>query len=187
MKRMLLACLLCTVGARVQAAEIVSLTTDRDGVLYHLHIEAVISAPLASVRRVISDYVNLPLINPALREAKVLDAGPPARVRFVTETCFWLFCLKVIHVQDFREDPGGLYAEIVSELSDFHSGWVDWRMQEWVGGSRIVVTIQVEPDFTIPPLIGPYLLRKTMEEIASDTIVGLEQAALQDSEQRGHE
>lgn len=180
--RTLLVCLLCTTGATVQAAEIVSLTTDHDGVLYRLRIEAVVSAPLASVRRIISDYVNLPAINPALREATVLDAGPPTRVRFVTETCFWLFCLKVIHVQDFREDPGGLYAEIVAELSDFRSGWVDWRMKEMVGGSRIVVTIEVEPDFTMPPLIGPYLLRKNMVEIARDSIIGLERAALRDSE-----
>ena len=54
-------------------AEIYFVEVRKKNNLYHLHINATVNADVDNIIRLITDYENLPLINPYLKESKLLD------------------------------------------------------------------------------------------------------------------
>ena len=44
-------------------------------------------------------------------------------------------------------------------------------------GSRLIFFAALTPDFWVPPLIGPYIIKKKMREEAVETVLGLERLA----------
>lgn len=77
-------------------------------------------------------------------------------------------------------DGGVLNAELVS--GDFRSGSGHWLVRpcqeprEWT--SCMDVRIELVPAFWVPPLIGPWVMRRKMDEEARRTSAGLERTAL---------
>ena len=61
---------------------------------------------------------------------------------------------------------------IMPEQSDFHYGRTEWRVKA-VGDNRS----EIQPDFRVPPLIGPLLIKHKMAREARDTILNIKQLA----------
>ena len=72
---------------------------------------------------------------------------------------------------------GHLHADVIPSESDFKYGHADWRMTVEGKGSRLLFSAALTPDFWVPPLIGPYVIKKKMREEAIETVLGLERLA----------
>ncbi len=70
-------------------ADIKTIEIKKENNLYHMHINATVDADVDSIIRIITDYENLPLINPYLKESKLLDNPEDERttVMMLTEIC----------------------------------------------------------------------------------------------------
>ncbi|MEN8259742.1 MAG: SRPBCC family protein [Pseudomonadota bacterium] len=161
----------------VWSAELQSLVIHRESDRYILDVTALVAVPVDVARRVVSDYDNLTSINPFLKKSKVLKQHDENRktVHLVTGICVWHICYHVTHVQAFKwERNGDLFAEIVPELSDFSSGWMRWKLHAHGNCTRIMLHSEFVPDFIVPPLVGPYLIKKKLAEIATETMEGVE-------------
>ncbi len=161
-------------GQAAAAAEILRLDIVRHGTVYELALDARLATPVSRVMALITDYEHLSEINPDLREVEVLRPGPPTRVRMLSEACFWLFCYRLTHVEDFSRLPDGLEAVIVPELSEFRSGRVSWHVHAEGTGTRIYMHARLEPDFLVPPVIGPVMIRSGLRRMAGQTVTALE-------------
>ena len=179
MRRLLLFILLVLVTP-VQAAEIVTVQVERRDSMYRLTLHARLQASTRDIEKIITDYAHLMEINPYLRENRIeeRDGENGTLVHLVTESCVLIFCHALRHDQRFQPMRDGvLVAEIVPGVSDFKSGRLIWTVKPDGAGSELVMESEVDPDFIVPPVIGPYLINKKLREIAIVTIKNIERVA----------
>ena len=58
--------------------------------------------------------------------------------------------------------------------SDLRHGYARVDMWQESEGTRILIRSEVEPDFWIPPLIGPWVIKKKLRSEALETVRNLE-------------
>ena len=145
---------------------------------YLFDIDAVIDGRYSVIHKLVSDYANLYQLSDAVLESVVLGYPRPGeqRLKFVAQVCILFFCFKKSLVVDVTEIPNGVFnATVVPSLCDFKSGHGTWRFAP-DGPSRTLVHYSgvQQPAFWIPPVIGPYLLKRKLIKEAIKTIHTLE-------------
>jgi len=166
-------------------ADIKTIEIKKEKNLYHMHINATVNADFDNVIRIITDYENLPLINPYLKESKLMDNPENERitVNMLTEICVLFLCFNIRHVQTFHYIENGiLFSRIIPGKSDFQAGWMRWEIKAIDSNkmspvTQILLDIEMVPDFFVPPVIGPYQIKKIMFEMTRATIINLEEKA----------
>ncbi len=169
-----------TLWAPAQAAQITLASAEREGQRYGVQVEALLAAPPADVRRLLTDYSHLGRINPSIKSSEVLPSARPgiARVRIVSQVCVWVYCKRLHQVQDMSESDGGvLEATVLPQASDFRYGHARIALRAVPGGTAFSMHGELEPDFWIPPFIGPWLIKRKLLEEAQVTIEHLERVA----------
>jgi hypothetical protein len=152
--------------------------------VYLVEVDALVNVPEPRVRELLTDYNDLGKINPAIEVSEIIKTREPGdyRVRTVTEACVWFYCKRIHQVQDVIEaSDGSVTAIVIPELSDFRSGYARLNLWQEPGGTRVLIRSEVEPDFWIPPLIGPWLIKRKLRSEALETVHNLEQVAQQDT------
>ena len=180
--RIAVACLLLA-GTAVAAEPQVSVS--REGDLYTVQMQAQLELAPALVHQTFSRFENLPRINPAVEEVQLRSGTPPlTRVYTQVRVCVAFYCKHVHQVQDIRSSSaGGAYlidAQVLPEQSDLKRGSAHWRITPCGNGSCLSFEAQVEPDFWVPPLIGPWLIQRKLAQEALVTVAGIERVAHED-------
>lgn len=144
---------------------------------YQLDLSMRIDSAPEVVYALVTDYARLDQISKTIIESAVLDHDAGLRRRLVTQTCVWFFCFTATLVEDVVESEPHheIITTVVPELSDYRYGRTRWRITPDNGGTRIDFMALLEPDFWIPPLIGPWLMKQTMREEAERTVLKIEQ------------
>ena len=165
---LLLACVLCGVypiGAT--GAELIALEVTHDHGVYRLTSVTQFAAPPAAVFAVLADYDNLTQISSAIVVSRVLAQTAPdgaARVYTRVRGCVWFFCGSINRVERlYLSPPQEIRTLAEPEFSDLHEGASHWRFTALDnGGTRVDFEMQMTPDFWIPPLIGPRLVKRRL-------------------------
>jgi len=161
-------------------AEILSLEVEQEGRDYRVAMEAVLEAPMLEVWRRLTDYPELKLLSPAIEVSEVLGELAPDRHRVRTQSrlCVFIFCKDIVHVQIVHQVAvGDLRAEIEASHSDFEHGKLHWRLREQQGATRLIFTAALRPAFAVPPLIGPWAVKRVLRQEALAIVIGLERMA----------
>ena len=181
MRRPILLALLIPLGT--QAADIQSLTVTRDATRYHVDLQVTLQAPAAAAYQAFANPANLPRINPNVQQVQVLERSNEQSARLYTEVrvCAMLYCKTLRQIQDMhyeaRPDGGEMQAEVRPEASDFHYGHADWSFRPAGPNTQLHFTAELEPAFWIPPVIGPWLVERSLREEAERTSAGIEKLA----------
>ena len=161
----------------VLAGEIYLLRVSHKEGVYLLAIEARIEASPESVFASLTDYENLTQISSSVIESGVLEEfdAKQHRVYLATRLCILFYCATIKQTQDMTSfPPEKLSAQILPQQSDFRQGAARWRLNSINGATRMLFNASLEPDFWIPPLIGPLLVKHMLRKEAIKTIAGLE-------------
>ncbi|MBA2491162.1 MAG: SRPBCC family protein [Gammaproteobacteria bacterium] len=168
------------VVSSLHASEVKQLDVEHHDGIYKITMTFSVAAPLSPVRAMLTDYAHLSALNSAIVESEVL---PPTdqnatRVRTRTKDCILFLCADITRVEDVTSDgAGGFRATIVPGLSDMKSGLARWRFQSKKQVTRIRFEARMEPDFWIPPLIGPLLIKHRLRTHLEETADNLERLA----------
>ncbi len=174
-------CLWATAG---MAGKVYMASANHQSGVYLVEVDALVNVPEPRVRELLTDYNDLGKINPAIEVSEIIKTREPGdyRVRTVTEACVRFYCKRIHQVQDVIEaSDGSVTAIVIPELSDFRSGYARLNLWQEPGGTRVLIRSEVEPDFWIPPLIGPWLIKRKLRSEALETVHNLEQVAQQDT------
>jgi hypothetical protein len=172
-----------TATASASAATIDRLEVSREGTRFGMTLRARLDAPLARSHTVFRDFSLLPQINDAVEQVRLLDDAPEGAQRLYTRVrvCVALFCTRLDQVQDLRErsDAQGraFDAVVLPGRSNLRYGRAQWRMRDCDGGTCLEFRAELEPDFWVPPLIGPWLIERAMRREAIATALGIERLA----------
>jgi hypothetical protein len=172
------------------AAELQSLQVTHDDDRYRVELEVRLQAPAPAAYAAFTDPASLPLINPSVQKVQVLERPAEDRARLYTEVrvCAVLYCKTLHQVQEMRyaarPDGGTLHAEVLPALSDFAYGRADWSFRGEGGGTRLHFSAELQPAFWIPPVIGPWLVERSLREEAQRTSAGIERLAAAERQAR---
>ncbi|MFQ5643922.1 MAG: hypothetical protein ACE5FQ_09500 [Thiogranum sp.] len=147
---------------------------------YLVEVDTLVHMAEPQARVLLTDYENLGRVNPAIEVSEILLRRGPGdfRVRTVTHACVWFYCRRLRQVQDVIESQDGtVTAVVVPELSDFRYGYARLNLWQEDEGTRVLIRAEVEPDFWIPPLIGPWLIKRKLLSETLETVDNLEQLA----------
>ncbi len=171
---------------QAHAARVVSVHVRRSGAHFLIRMRITLDAPPPAVFQALEDYAALPRYEPDVRALRSEPTREPDRVRlFMTlHGCVLFFCKTMRQEQIMTAtadgDGGVVRSELLPQGSDFRHGRGLWRVAPCPSGSPascLSVRIEVVPTFWVPPVIGPWLIRRKLREQAHRASLGLEQIA----------
>lgn len=171
---------------QAHAAQVLGVTVTRDGARFLIGMHITIDAPPRAVFRALQDYSAMVRYNPDLRSVRIQSTAIPGRVRLFTavHTCVLVFC-KTMHQEQImtavaNADGGVLEADLLPHGGDFKAGsgrWTVGACPTTTSMTCLDIRIELLPAFWVPPIIGPWVIRRKMIEEARRTGPGLELVA----------
>jgi hypothetical protein len=156
----------------------VSRRQDRYRVVADTHLDA---SPEA-IYKVLLDFNNdrYQRISQIYKESSYLppdgDGTPLVYTR--VEGCLLGFCRSMRRVERLEVvTPRFIRSRTVPERSDFKYSMSEWTFAAEGGGTRVTYLMEMEPDFLLPPFVGPWLLKRTLLQGAPAAIEQIENLA----------
>lgn len=156
----------------------VSVTYENDR--YRLESRAWFDASREDLYRVLTDYDLFEQFTSAFVETRNLPEDAAGRPRFYTrmEGCVLMFCKSMIREGHLAlEPPGFIVAVAHANASDFRFSRESWRLEPDGDGTLMTYNFEMEPAFWVPPVIGPFLIKRTLREGGIDAVDRIEALA----------
>jgi hypothetical protein len=141
---------------------------------YEVTFDVRLAAPADRLQHYLTDYANYASYFDSVAESTVLSGEPGGlqRVRLRLRSCVLFFCRTVTFVKEVAEQADGeILARIDPSASDFREATETWRITPAGNETRLQYRAELVPDFFVPPLIGPWLLK---HKIRSALVSGAE-------------
>jgi hypothetical protein len=163
----------------LHAAEVISAYVDEDDDHYIIRVDMRINAGVDDVYTHLTDLKNIHRLNNTIVSSTVkYSKGKRHEVEVHTSGCVLFFCTDQVQYQKVTElDNGYIMIQLVPEKSDFLSGQILWQVIAEKNQTRVIFAADFEPDFWIPPLIGPWILTDIFLKESLETIIELEKLA----------
>ena len=165
------------VSSALQSRKRPEIEVNEQSGVYQIKVVALIAAPASYVRYVLTDYKHIYRLNPSIIESEVLQQYDDGAVSVRTKVvgCAAYFCKEIDRVEKVRMLPSGdLHAEIIPELSQFKSGKTRWSIKPLGDYCEVSYLSDMEPDIFIPPIVGKFLIKKSIREEMHTSFVNLE-------------
>jgi len=178
MRRVCLGLLLLSLAAG--GAEMRSLEVDRVSGRYTLQSEVWFAAGVEAVYAVFLDYDLSTQFSGAIVESRNITAGEDGRPGFYVRNrgCVLFFCKSFERYGHIEHEPYTVIrASIDPETSDFYLSNESWRFRRDGKGTAVTYNLEFEPKFWVPPVIGPYVIKKKMRERGGGAVDRIEAIA----------
>lgn len=148
---------------------------------YHLTSEAYFAASRRDVYRVLTDYDLFVQFSSAFVETRNVPKDDEGRPRYFTrmQGCLLFFCKTVVREGYLLLKP---HSEIVAiaapEASDFRYSRERWRLEHSGDGTLLRYDFEMEPAFWVPPVIGPFIIKRKLRADGAEAIDRIEALAL---------
>lgn len=125
---------------------------------------------------VLTDYENITQLHPSILESEIISENEgSARIRTVVKDCAFLFCKKILRVEQIRQDGSrGLVAEVIPMLSDLRSGQTVWEFTQSDAVTLVKYQSTLQPKFWIPPFIRSHTVTNKLKGRMTEVIQTLQ-------------
>jgi len=151
------------------------------GRTYQYYFTLELQAPIKAVRDIVTDYDNLARINDDIVQSEILERYGERKLkrRMWLNHCVLVFCFDLYFVENVEElDDGTITTTVIADESNFRRGYSKWRIDSVSDAvTRISVEAEQEPDFWIPPIIGPILFKRAFTKEVRETGIKIEREA----------
>jgi Polyketide cyclase / dehydrase and lipid transport len=164
----------------VRAAHFYAFTARHNDARYQASADVFLAAPLPQVYAVLTDYDHLTRIGGVIRESRLLQRiNAHTSIVFVeSHGCVLFFCQTIRQTQRVTElTPQDIVAEAIPEKSNVKMSSSSWHLDVQGSGTRMHWEVSMQPDFWIPPLIGPPMVEHALYTQGWEMAEGLEKLA----------
>jgi hypothetical protein len=151
------------------------------GRAYHYLFSARLAATPSAVRAVVSDIERLARLNDDIVTSQILvrESEHKLKRRLLIKHCILVFCFDIDFVEWLEVLPSGdIATHIVPGEGNLKRGEAIWRIEALSDTeTRVTMEADQEPDFWIPPLVGPLLIKHSFIKEVSETLNKLETLA----------
>lgn len=140
---------------------------DKEGGVYLLRSTVWFDVGLESLYAIFLDYDLAEKYSSFVAESRNLEPSDDGNRRFYirNEGCVLFFCRSFERTGAVEHEPfQQIIAVAYAAESDFKASVETWTLAEEGEGTLVVYTFEFEPKFWIPPLIGPYVLERKLEQ-----------------------
>jgi len=162
------------------AADLEEVVVERVDGRYELRSETVFDAGPDDLYRVLTDYDQFVKFTSAFTVSKNLPPDDEGRPRFYNEMegCVLFFCVTFKRHGHLELTPQHHIRAVVDPAtSDFEFSQEEWSLTTEGGRTRMVYTFSMEPSFWVPPVIGPFYIRRALRSGAVRAVDGIEALA----------
>jgi hypothetical protein len=164
----------------VLSAELRDVVVEKEDKRYRLTSETRIDASVADLYRVLTDYDLFTEFSSVFVESRNLRAAANGKPRYFTrmEGCMLLFCKSFVRIGELTLTP---HNEIVAtadpKQSDFNYSRERWLLEADGDGVLLKYEFELEPSFWVPPVIGPYVMKRALRAGGADAVDRIEALA----------
>ena len=174
----------CYISASI-AATLRNVDVSRDHDRYRVVADTHLDASPEAIYKVLLDFDNdrYQRISEIYKESSYLppdrDGTPLVYTR--VEGCLLLYCKSMRRVERLEVvTPKFIRSRTVPERSDFKYTLSEWRFEPEGDGTRVTYLMEMEPNFELPPFVGPWFLKRTLLQGAPRAIEQIELLAQQE-------
>jgi hypothetical protein len=166
------------------SASIDSLDVTKKKGRYNLIADAQLAATPESIYAVLLDYDDnaFQRISSVYKESAYLEPaadGAPI-VYTLMEGCLLWHCLSMKRVERLElREPNWIKSYTLPEQSNFKYSTSEWVLEPHDGGTRMTYRLEMEPDFFVPPVIGPWYLKRVLSTGGVRAVNRIERLALE--------
>jgi hypothetical protein len=158
-----------TVSSLLAAATIKVLDVSRRHGLYSLAADAHLDATPESIYAVLIDYDDnrFGRISSAVKESRYLDPASDGTPMIFTrmEGCVLWHCMSLERTERLEtEEPYRIKSIAIPEDSNFKYSTSEWLLERDGDGTKMTYILEMEPDFFVPPIVGPWFLKRTLAQ-----------------------
>ncbi len=149
-----------------------------------MSFDVLLNADTTRARSLMMDPANWADLSEIIRLSRVLSVDPRGiqRVQMVFRGCVWFFCRTVQRIEDVAAlSESEVVADALPHLSDFKFARERWRILSENDKTRVQYHAELTPDFLIPPLIGPWMIKSKIRKVLTDAAHHIEQTAAPDN------
>jgi uncharacterized protein YndB with AHSA1/START domain len=162
------------------AATIRTIKIEHDDGVYRLVSTAYLAAPREAIFEVLTDYERFGRISSTYKDYGFMEpAADGTPIIYTTmQGCVLFFCVTMRRVERMEvEAPSSIRSDTLPGQSDFKLGISEWTLEPEAGGTAMTYRLTIEPDFWIPPLIGPWVLKQRLERGGTGAVNRIERLA----------
>jgi hypothetical protein len=162
--------LICLPGLAI-SLQILAVDVEYESKRYYLFGESIIEAPAEFIQAILVDYVNFHRLTSGITDSKfITDPDYEDQLGYTrVDSCVLFFCKRIVKVDQIVYDkPGTVITLAVPEQSNFKFHWTRWTLKSVDGGTQVTYEATLEPDFWMPPLIGPWALKRKLRKSAEE-------------------
>jgi hypothetical protein len=170
-------------GALAAAATIDELDVMKQKGRYELEAYARLDATPRAIYAVLTDFDEnaYSRISRAYKESRYLDKpaadGTPL-VYTRMEGCMLWHCMTLERTERLETDPPHwIKSTALPESSNFKHATSEWMLEPDGDGTRMTYKLELEPDFFVPPVIGPWYLKRTLSQGGQRAVTRIERLA----------
>lgn len=149
-----------------RGAEIMDIKVDRDGRRYTLVSTMHFDAMPDQIFSVLIDYDELAGVSTTIKESRYLESGGDSRTLVYTRigVCAFFFCTTVEKIEYLEYTrPVYIRTTAIPERSDVRYSRSEWQITaDDRGGTQVIFRLEFEPDFWIPPIFGPMVIKRIL-------------------------
>jgi hypothetical protein len=162
-------------------AELRDVQVERDEDQYRLISQTWFEASPKALYDVLSDYDQFTRFTSAIAESRNVEPDDQGRQQFYSrmEGCVLIWCKSFVRNGYLLLDP--LY-EIIAvtdpDRSDFKLSRESWTLLAEGDGTLMIYQFEMIPDFWVPPVIGPYYIKRALRAGGNKAVNRIEALAL---------
>jgi hypothetical protein len=163
------------------AAELTDIEVGHEDGRYRLESTTIFDATQAQLYVVLTDYDQFEKFSSSFVEAENREADEQGRPQFYTrmEGCVLLFCKSYLRVGYLELKPEyDIIAIVDPEQSNFKYSRERWQLIPEGERTKLVYEFEMEPAFWVPPLVGPYVIKKALRSGGKNAVNRIEALAL---------
>lgn len=147
--------------------------------IYYFEADVHLDATRESIYAVITDFDDnaYSRISRSYKESRYLepaaDGTPIVYTRM--EGCMGQKCISFARTERLETDaPRWIKSTALPEQSDFKHATSEFVLEPSGDGTKMIYKLEIEPDFWVPPLIGPWYLKRTVSKGALRAVTRIE-------------
>ncbi|WP_405225941.1 SRPBCC family protein [Lentisalinibacter sediminis] len=184
---LLLAVSVALAALPARGADLLDVSVEKEGERYTMASRTYFEAPPEAVFRVLSDYDRFERISSIFEDVRFIAPASDGTPRAFTlmKGCVLFFCKTIERIEELHFTPHSrIVAEVEPEHSDFAYGRTEWQFIPSGSGTEVHYRMEMEPGFWVPPLIGPYMMKRSFRSDAVEALNRIEALALSPDESR---
>jgi len=171
----------CIAAGCAAAADLRFIEVERDDDLYTLRSVSWFSAKPDALYDVLTDYDQFHKFSSAIVESRNLEPDDMGRPEYFTrmEGCVLYWCRSFIRIGYLTLKPQSQITAVTDpERSDFRRATERWQLRAENGGTLLIYEFEMVPAFWVPPVIGPYYMKRALKSGGARAVNRIEALAL---------